>query len=100
MNEKIKIVCCCGAGICTSNYLKEEIEDRLKAEGFKNVQVVISKVNDLEEALVGADLMATTVELQKDYGIPQVRALGIMLDDDAAKEALDNIVNILKSKES
>lgn len=100
MNDRIKIVCCCGAGICTSNYLREEIEDRLKAEGFKNFQVVISKVNDLEEAVVGADLLATTVELQRDYGIPQVRALGIMLDDDAAKEALDNIVNILSSKKS
>ncbi|MBF7097480.1 PTS sugar transporter subunit IIB [Alkalibacter mobilis] len=99
MRDATKIVCCCGAGICTSNYLREEIEDRLKAEGFKNVKVQISKVNDLEEAVVGADLLATTVELQKDYGIPQVRALGIMLDDNAAKEALDNIVDILKKNQ-
>jgi len=48
--------------------------------------------------VVGADLLATKVELQKDYGIPQVRALGIMLDDNAAKEALDNIVDILKKQ--
>ncbi|HAE61280.1 MAG TPA: PTS sugar transporter [Eubacteriaceae bacterium] len=99
MRDAVKIVCCCGAGICTSNYLREEIEDRLKEEGFKNVKVQISKVNDLEEAVVGADLLATTVELQKDYGIPQVRALGIMLDDNAAKEALDNIVDILKKNQ-
>lgn len=36
MKEKIKILCCCGAGICTSNYLREEIEDRIKKEEFKN----------------------------------------------------------------
>ena len=28
MKDKIKILCCCGAGICTSNYLKEDIEDQ------------------------------------------------------------------------
>ena len=98
MERGVKIVCCCGAGICTSNYLREEIVDRLKEEGYKGVNVVISKVTDLDESLEGADLLATTVELHKDYGLPQVRALGIMLDDDAAKQALDNIVDILKNR--
>lgn len=99
MSRRIKIVCCCGAGICTSNYLREEIEDRLKNEGFKNVEIVISKITDLEEAIVGADLLATTVELQKNYGLPQVRALGIMLDDKAAKKALDEIIAEVKKIE-
>ncbi len=99
MGRRIKIVCCCGAGICTSNYLREEIEERLKEEGFKNVEIVISKITDLEEAIVGADLLATTVELQKNYGLPQVRALGIMLDDKAAKEALDQVVAEVKKLE-
>lgn len=98
MKDRIKIICCCGAGICTSNYLKEEIEDRLKKESIKDFDVVISKVSDLEESIQGADLLVTTVEIVKDYGLPQVRALGIMLDDEAAEKALSEIVGIVKEK--
>lgn len=96
MKDKVSILCCCGAGICTSNYLKEEIEDRMKQEGLKNVKVSICRVTDLEEAAGNADLIATTVELKNTFKVPMVRALGIMLDDVAAKKALDEIVAIVK----
>ncbi|SEJ47718.1 PTS system, galactitol-specific IIB component [Propionispira arboris] len=93
MQEKVTILCCCGAGICTSNYLKEEIEDRIKAEGLKQVNVNLCRVSDLEEAINDADLLVTTVEIKSSYDIPMIRALGIMLDDKAAKKALDEIVD-------
>ena len=93
MQEKVTILCCCGAGICTSNYLKEEIEDRIKAEGLKQVKVNLCRVSDLEEAVNDADLLVTTVEIKSSYDIPMIRALGIMLDDKAAKKALDEIVD-------
>jgi len=93
MQEKVTILCCCGAGICTSNYLKEEIEDRIKAEGLKQVKVNLCRVSDLEEAINDADLLVTTVEIKSSYDIPMIRALGIMLDDKAAKKALDEIVD-------
>jgi galactitol PTS system EIIB component len=96
MKEKVSILCCCGAGICTSNYLKEEIEDRMKQEGFKNVKVTICRVTDLEDAVGKADMVVTTVDLKGSYDVPLVRALGIMLDDVAAKKALDEIVAIVK----
>ncbi|MBP2032179.1 PTS system galactitol-specific IIB component [Clostridium algifaecis] len=96
MKDNIKILCCCGAGICTSNYLKEEIEDRMKQEKIKNVKVVICRVTDLEEQVGSADLIATTVELKNPSDVPMVRALGIMLDDNAAKKALDEITAIVK----
>jgi len=96
MKDKIKILCCCGAGICTSNYLKEDIEDRIKQEGFKNVKIEICRVSDLDDSIDGADLLVTTVQLKKTYPIPMVRALGIMLDDVAAKKALDEIVEEIK----
>lgn len=96
MKEKVSILCCCGAGICTSNYLKEEIEDRMKEEGFKNVKVSICRVTDLEEEVGKADLIVTTVELKNNFDVPMVRALGIMLDDVAAKKALDEIVAVVK----
>lgn len=97
MKDNINILCCCGAGIATSNYLKEEIEDRMKAEKIKNVKVKICRVTDLEEQVGNADLIATTVEMKNSYDVPMVRALGIMLDDDAAQKALDEIVSIVKS---
>lgn len=97
MKDHIKILCCCGAGICTSNYLKEEIEDRMKEEKFKNVKVVICRVTDLEDQVVDADLVATTVEIHPIEGVPMVRALGIMLDEVAAKKALDEIVSIVRN---
>ena len=97
MKDNITILCCCGAGICTSNYLKEEIEDRLKEEKIKNAKVVIARVTDLEEQAAKADVVVTTVEISPVEGIPTVRALGIMLDDVAAKKALDEIVAIIKS---
>lgn len=97
MKDNITILCCCGAGICTSNYLKEEIEDRMAAEKIKNVKVVICRVTDLEEQASKADLIATTVELHPVEGIPTVRALGIMLDDVAAEKALNEIVSIIKN---
>jgi len=93
MQEKVTILCCCGAGICTSNYLKEEIEDRIKAEGLKQVKVNLCRVSYLEEAINDADLLVTTVEIKSSYDIPMIRALGIMLDDKAAKKALDEIVD-------
>lgn len=92
MKEKVTILCCCGAGICTSNYLREEIEDRIKQEGLKNVKVILCRVNDVEEAINNADLLVTTVEMKSDYPVPMIRALGIMLDDKAAKKALDEII--------
>lgn len=97
MKEKISILCCCGAGICTSNYLKEEIEDRMKEEGFKGVKVSICRVTDLEDSVGSADMVVTTVELRNTFKVPMVRALGIMLDDVAAKKALDEIVAIVKT---
>lgn len=96
MKDHINILCCCGAGIATSNYLKEEIEDRMREEKFKNVKVSICRVTDLEEQVGNADLVATTVEMKTIEGVPMVRALGIMLDDNAAKKALDEIVSIIK----
>jgi PTS system galactitol-specific IIB component len=92
MTDSVTILCCCGAGICTSNYLREEIEDRIKQEGLKNVKVVLCRVSDVEDAIDGADLLVTTVEMKATYSIPMIRALGIMLDDVAAKKALDEIV--------
>jgi PTS system galactitol-specific IIB component len=96
MKEKVTILCCCGAGICTSNYLKEEIEDRIKQEGLKNVKIVLCRVSDVDEAISGADLLVTTVEMKATYSVPMIRALGIMLDDKAAKKALDQIVDEVK----
>jgi len=96
MKERISILCCCGAGIATSNYLKEEIEDRMREEKFKNVKVSICRVTDLEDAIGDADLIATTVEMVNSYDVPMVRALGIMLNEVAAKKALDEIVEIIK----
>jgi|GEM_PF-1332882 len=96
MKDKIKILCCCGAGICTSNYLKEDIEDRIKEEGFKNVKIEICRVTDLDDAIGEADLLVTTVQLKNTYSVPMIRALGIMLDDKAAKKALDEIVEEIK----
>lgn len=96
MKDKVSILCCCGAGICTSNYLKEEIEDRMKQEKLKNVKVSLCRVTDLGEATGSADLIVTTVELKNTFNVPMVRALGIMLDDAAAKKALDEIVAIVK----
>ena len=96
MKDKVSILCCCGAGICTSNYLKEEIEDRMKQEKLKNVKVSLCRVTDLGEAAGSADLIVTTVELKNTFNVPMVRALGIMLDDAAAKKALDEIVAIVK----
>lgn len=93
MKDQIKILCCCGAGICTSNYLREEIEERVVQEGFKNVKVQLCRVNDVEDAISQADLLVTTVEMKKTYSVPLIRALGIMLDDKAAKKALDEIVD-------
>ncbi|SEP42939.1 PTS sugar transporter subunit IIB [Propionispora vibrioides] len=92
MKEKVTVLCCCGAGICTSNYLREEIEDRIKQEGLKNVKVILCRVNDVEEAINNADMLVTTVEMKADYPVPMIRALGIMLDDKAAKKALDEII--------
>ncbi|VBB07270.1 phosphotransferase system eiib component type 2/3 [Lucifera butyrica] len=92
MKDKISILCCCGAGICTSNYLREEIGERMKQEGIKNVKVTLCRVNDVEEAIANADMMVTTVEMKANYPVPMIRALGIMLDDKAAKKALDEIV--------
>lgn len=96
MSKKVKILCCCGAGICTSNYLREEIEDRLKEEGLsKDVTVNLCRVTDVEETLAGGsvDLLVTTVEMKGDYSVPMIRALGIMLDEAAAKKALDEIID-------
>lgn len=92
MKEKVTVLCCCGAGICTSNYLREEIEDRIQQEGLKNVKVVLCRVNDVEEAINNADMLVTTVEMKSNYSVPMIRALGIMLDDKAAKKALDEII--------
>jgi len=92
MKEKVTVLCCCGAGICTSNYLREEIEDRIKQEGLKNVKVILCRVNDVEEAINNVDMLVTTVEMKADYPVPMIRALGIMLDDKAAKKALDEII--------
>ncbi|WP_196591059.1 PTS sugar transporter subunit IIB [Pectinatus frisingensis] len=96
MGKKVKILCCCGAGICTSNYLREEIEDRLKEEGLsKDVVVNLCRVTDVEETITGGniDLLVTTVEMKNDYPVPMIRALGIMLDEAAAKKALDEIMD-------
>ncbi len=95
MSKKVNILCCCGAGICTSNYLKEEIEDRIKEEGLKkDVLVNLCRVTDVEDTIANGniDLLVTTVEMKDDYPVPMIRALGIMLDEKAAKKALDEII--------
>lgn len=96
--KKVKILCCCGAGICTSNYLREEIEDRIKEEGLsKDVSVTLCRVTDVDELVGGVDLLVTTVQMDKTYPVPMIRALGIMLDDTAAKAALDAIVKEVRN---
>jgi galactitol PTS system EIIB component len=94
MSKKVKILCCCGAGICTSNYLREEIEDRIKQEGLsKDVSVALCRVTDVDEMISTVDLLVTTVEMKNEYPIPMIRALGIMLDDKAAQKALDEVID-------
>ena len=38
------------------------------------------------------DFLVTTVQIDKTYPVPVIRALGIMLDEAAANKALDEII--------
>lgn len=91
MTKKIAVIC--GAGIATSTYMKIKIEDLCK---LHNIEVNISKglLQEADRLTQGADFIVSTVTISKDYGIPVINGLPLIIGINE-EETLQTILNLL-----
>lgn len=93
------IVVACGAGINTSTIAEDSIRERMKKEGFNDVEVKRILMADIE-AYVGRSDLALIVSMMKifrTFDVPVVQGMPFLIGTQAEKEILlDKIVSFIK----
>lgn len=90
---KKKIIAACGGGIATSTLIVSKLREVLKNKQI-TADIVQCRVSEIDSHLDNADLIVSSANLKKDYGVPALHVLsfitGVGMD-----QTVDEIVSIL-----
>lgn len=71
------VVIACGTGVATSTVVNEALMEILKDNKIK-ANVIQCRVSEIEGNSGQADLILTSMKINKDYGVPMLTALPIL----------------------
>lgn len=96
--KSCKILCVCGSGTVSSAMVAGKIKDLLKEKGW-NVNAVEASPNSAGSVISGGnfDLIACVSPVYEDFGIPKVKAVG-MLTGMSEDKVISDILAILEEK--
>lgn len=96
--SKKRILVCCGSGIATSTIVMEELSSLVKKANINyKPDFYQCALQELGSLMADAKLIITTQRIRQDYGVPVVRAVGILsglgIDENRAEiiEALEKL---------
>ena len=91
---KKRIIVACGGGIATSTLIVSRLKEILKDNNI-DADIIQCRVSEIDSHKDNANLIISSANLKKDYGVPALQALsfisGVGMD-----ETVDEIVGILK----
>lgn len=88
-----RIVVACGSGVATSEMVAAKLSRLLEAEGVE-AEVVAVGVDQLDDALVGADVFVPVVNTERSYDVPVVSGVAFLTGMNQEEE-LAKLVDLL-----
>ena len=89
---KKRIIVACGGGIATSTLIVSKLKEILKANGI-DAEIIQCRVAEIDSHKDNVNLIISSANLKKDYGIPVLQALsfisGVGMD-----KTIDEIIRI------
>ena len=97
MMKTCNILCVCGSGTVSSAMVAGKLKERLKEKGWDAAMVEASP-NSISTEITGKkfDLIACVSPVYEDFGIPKVKAVG-MLTGLCEDKVVDDCLKILES---
>jgi len=95
------IVVACGAGINTSTIAEDLIKERVRADGFTDVEVKRILMADIDGYLARTDLVAVVsmMKIFRTFNVPVFQGMPFLIGTKDEKEALLlKILDVLKKK--
>lgn len=96
--KKCNILCVCGSGTVSSAMVSGKLKEKLAEKGW-DVNAVEASPSGVESALAGKDfdLIACVSPVHQDFGIPKVKAVG-MLTGMAEDKVVADCIAVLEEK--
>ena len=91
---KKKILCSCGTGVATCNFIASELEKFLKDNDIE-AEVLNCRMSDIEKCCQEADLIVSTCQLPPGVGRPRVSGVPFITGNDLEDTKL-KILEFLK----
>lgn len=92
---KKRIIVACGGGIATSTLIVSRLKDILTNNNI-DAEIIQCRVSEIDSHNANVDLIVSSANLKKDYGVPTLQALsfisGVGID-----KTTEEIVKILKN---
>ena len=89
-----RIIVACGSVIATSTIISSHLSELLDAHHVR-YELIQCSLQEIESYVSDADLIVTSMDLQKKYPIPKVTAISF-LTSVGAENTEEEILNILK----
>ncbi|MDD4370199.1 MAG: hypothetical protein ACOX1S_03695 [Anaerostipes sp.] len=100
MNKKKLVLVVCGAGTLTSVMASQGVEEGLKNNGVKDVEVKVGRIDDIERFVDRISVLVCTMNIRTKYDFPVIRGTAFVTGDEEAQEDIINqIVTYLKENE-
>ncbi len=93
------ILCVCGSGTVSSAMVAGKLKDKLAEKGW-DASMVEASPNSIASTIAGKkfDLIACVSPVHEDFGIPKVKAVG-MLTGLAEDKVLNDCLAVLEAKD-
>lgn len=92
---KKQIIVACGGGIATSTIIVSKVEKILKDNKI-DANIIQCRVAEIDSHKDNADLIISSANLKKDYGVPVLQALSF-ISGVGMEETANKIIKILKN---
>ncbi|MDD3184071.1 MAG: hypothetical protein PHD70_10070 [Anaerostipes sp.] len=100
MNKKKLVLVVCGAGTLTSVMASQGVEEGLKNNGVKDVEVKVGRIDDIERFVDRISVLVCTMNIRTKYDFPVIRGTAFVTGDEEAQEDIINqIVTYLKEND-
>lgn len=89
------IIIACGSGIATSTVVSDRLDDVLDDAGIEH-EFIQCSVPEIDTYIDQADLIVTTITMEKEYEKPKINALSY-LTGDGEEETTEKIIDLLQN---
>ncbi len=98
MMKTCNILCVCGSGTVSSAMVAGKLKERLKEKGW-DANMIEASPNSISSEISGKqfDLIACVSPVHEDFGIPKVKAVG-MLTGMAEDKVVNDCLAVLEAK--